>query len=425
MEYNKLERVVLDQQEELEAFRTGNYCLRKEESLIDLKSNLAQVVIGVRRSGKSTLCINALERAKVKYAYVNFDDERLLNITVEDIDSILEMLYKVYGDFNYLLLDEVQNMDGWHLFVNRMLRKKMHIVLTGSNSKLLSGELASHLTGRHHQIELLPFSFADFCAYKKIATSPLTTKNRGLLAAAFDEYMKLGGFPELMSEQDSKSYIDSLLNDIIRQDIQKRFKIKYIDTLEHLANHLLNEAPAIIVKETLQTLFNFNSSHTLGNYLSYLEQTYLISTVSKYSAKSRQRIRNAKYYAIDVALMNRRKDAFSGDSLGFRLETIVYLELKRRARYAKQDVYYYNNQRSECDFVVCDGNQTMAAYQVSYDISNPKTYNREINGCIAGSIGTHCENLNLLTYNDSREPVVKDGHTIRIMPVWEWLLCEK
>src|SRR5574344_1663857 len=100
MEHNKLERIVLDQKEELEGFRIGDYCVRKEESLIDLKSNLAQVVIGVRRSGKSTLCINALERVKVKYAYVNFDDERLFNnITVDDMDSILEVLYKVYGDF--------------------------------------------------------------------------------------------------------------------------------------------------------------------------------------------------------------------------------------------------------------------------------------------------------------------------------------
>ena len=425
MERSKLERIVLDQQEELDGFRTGDYCRRQEESLIDLKSNLAQVVIGVRRSGKSTLCINALERAKVKYAYVNFDDERLFNMTVDDMDAVLEVLYKVYGDFSYLLLDEVQNVDGWHLFVNRMLRKKMHIVLTGSNSKLLSGELASHLTGRHHQIELLPFSFADYCAYKKIATAPLTTRNRGLMAAAFDDYMKLGGFPELMNEQDAKSYIDSLLDNIIRQDIQKRFKIKYIDTLEHLANHLLNEAPAIMVKETLQSLFKFNSLHTLGNYLSYLEQSYLISTMSKYSAKSRQRIRNAKYYAIDVAFMNQRKDAFSGDNLGFRLETIVYLELRRRAKYARQDVYYFSNQRSECDFVLCDGNQALAAYQVSYDISNPKTYNREIRGCVTAATATHCENLYLLTYNDSRDSVVKDGHTIKVMPVWEWLISEK
>jgi predicted AAA+ superfamily ATPase len=424
MEHSKLERIVLDQQEELNVFRTGNYCLRKEETLIDLNSNLAQVVIGVRRSGKSTLCINVLERAKVRYAYVNFDDERLLDISVDDMDPILEVLYKIYGDFTHLLLDEVQNVNGWHLFVNRMLRNKMHIVLTGSNSKLLSGELASHLTGRHHQIELLPFSFADFCSYEKVPTSPLTTKNRGFLASAFDKYMKQGGFPELMNEKDSKSYIDSLLEDIIKQDIKKRFNVKYVDTLMHLTNHLLNEAPSIIVKDTLQNLFNISSSHTLGNYLSYLEQTYLISTLSKYSAKSRQRVRNAKYYAIDVAFMNQRKDAFSGDNMGFRLETIVYLELKRRTKYARQDVYYHAVPRSECDFVVCDGNQTIAAYQVSYDISSPKTYNREINGCIAGAKGTHCENLYLLTYNEAREPVLKDGHKIKIMPVWEWLLLE-
>lgn len=424
MEYSKLERIILDQQEELEALRTRSYCHRKEEQLIDLNSNLAQVIIGVRRSGKSTLCINALEHGKVHYAYVNFDDERLLSITIDDMDAILETLYKVYGDFSYLLLDEIQNVDGWHLFVNRMLRKQLHIVLTGSNSKLLSGELASHLTGRHHQIELLPFSFADFCAFRGVATSPLTTKNRGLIAAAFDEYMRQGGFPELNNEKDWKSYIDSLLNSIVRQDIQKRFKIKYVDTFMHLTNHLLNEAPATIMKETIQELFHFNSSHTVGNYLSYIEQTYLISLISKYSAKSRMRTRNTKYYAIDVAFMNQRKDAFSGDNLGFRLETIVYLELRRRAKYAHQDVYYFNTQRSECDFVVCDGNQTLAAYQVSYDITKTKTFNREINGCIAGAKGTNCKNLYLLTYNDSREPFVKDGHTIKIMPVWEWLLSE-
>jgi len=424
MELNKLERIVLDQREELEALRAGNYCRRREESLIDLDSRLAQVVIGVRRSGKSTLCINALEHGGVAYAYVNFDDERLFDLNAADLDDVLEMLYKVYGNFTHLLLDEVQNVDGWHLFVNRLLRQQVHVVLTGSNSKLLSGELASHLTGRHHQIELLPFSFRDFCAYKKVAVSPLTTRNRGLLAAAFDEYMRLGGFPELLREKDVKGYIDSLLDNIIRQDIQKRFGIRYIDTLMNLAHHLLNESPKKFVKEKLQTLFDFRSSHTLGNYLSYLEQAYLLSAVRKYSAKSRQRVRNMKYYAIDVALMNQRKDAFAGANLGFRLETIVYLELRRRARYARQDVYYYETPRSECDFVVCDGNRALAAYQVSYDISNAKTYNREVSGCLAGAAGTHCEELYLLTYNEARPPIERDGHTIKVVPVWEWLLGE-
>lgn len=423
MDLNHLERIVLDQQEEIEEKRQDEYVHRREETLIDLDSHLAQVVIGVRRSGKSTLCLNALWHAEVNFAYVNFDDERLIMIDTTDLDNLLEVLYKVYGNFEYLLLDEIQNVEGWHLFVNRMLRRKMHVILTGSNSKLLSGELASHLTGRHHQIELLPFSFWDWCNYYHIATTPLTTKNRGLLASAFDQYMKRGGFPELITEKDSKGYIDALINNIINQDIKKRFKIRYIDTLEHLANHLLNEAPAFLVKDTLQQLFKINSNHTLGNYLSYLTQTYLISLVNKYSPKSRQRIRNAKYYAIDVAFMNQRQNAFEGENLGYRLETIVYLELRRRARFARQDVYYYGNRDSECDFVVCDGNTTLAAYQVSMDISAPKTYNREVKGCFAGAKGTKCGQVYLLTYNDTRT-IEKDGYKIMVMPVWEWLLKE-
>ncbi len=419
---SKIDRIVLDQQEDLALLRQGNYCTREEEALIDLDSHLAQVVTGVRRSGKSTLCLQALEHAGVKYAYMNFDDNRLTDLHADDLDLILEALYKKYGDFSYLMLDEIQNVEGWHLFVNRMLRRGMHIVLTGSNSRLLSGELASYLTGRHHQIELLPFSFRDFCACKGVATEPLTTKNRGLLAGAFDDYMRTGGFPELLHEKDIKGYIDSLIDSILSQDIRKRFNIKYTDTLERLTNHLLNEAPAFLVKDKLQKLFGFSSIHTLGNYLHYLEQTYLLSYVMKYSARSRVRLRNPKYYAIDVSMMNERKDAFSGENLGMRLETIVYLELRRRARYARQDVYYFNNGRSECDFVVCDGNRSISAFQVSYDISDPKTFRREIRGCIAGAEGTSCEQLYLLTYNDTRDDTVTAGRRIRIMPVWEWLL---
>ena len=252
MDVRELERVLLDQKEELEVFRNKSFCNRAEEDLIDLDSNLAQVVIGVRRSGKSTLCFNALEKSKVSYAYVNFDDENLYDLTAKDMNDILQVLYSIYGDFTHLFLDEIQNIEGWHLFVNRMLRKGIHILLTGSNSKLLSGELASHLTGRHHTIELLPFSFKDWCSYNGIAIAPLTTKNIGLLIGAFDKYLRQGGFPELLVEHNRTSYIDSLFHNIIKQDIQKRFNIKYIDSFERMAGHLLNISPAIIVKDKLQ-----------------------------------------------------------------------------------------------------------------------------------------------------------------------------
>ena len=421
MNIREIEIVVLDQKEELEKMKTQEFCHRPQEDLINMNSNLAQVVIGVRRSGKSTLCFNALQKAGVSYAYVNFDDEKLASLTLDDMDTVLDVLYRVFGDFSHLFLDEIQNIEGWHLFANRMLRKRIHLIITGSNSKLLSGELASHLTGRHHQIELFPFSFADYCAYNRIATNPLTTKNRGLLAGAFDRYTKQGGFPELLVEPDAKSYIDSLLHSIITQDIQKRFNIRYTDTLLMLVNHLLNQAPALIVKDTLQKIFGFKSHHTVGNYLSYLKQTYLISTISKYSGKSRQRTRNELYYPIDVAFMNNRQDAFSGENLGWRLETIVYLELRRRAKSVSQDIYYYDQGTSQADFIVCDGNRSLEVYQVTYSMEKEKTRKREIKGAVAGAKGTNCRKVFILTDHET-ETIEDDGYTIEVLPVWEWLL---
>lgn len=423
MDIGNLERVLLDQKEELDVLRNRSFCHRKEEQLIDLDSNLAQVVIGVRRSGKSTLCFNALEAAKAKYAYVNFDDENLYSFTVSDMNNVLQVLYSIYGDFTHLFLDEIQNIDGWHLFVNRMLRKGVHILLTGSNSKLLSGDLASHLTGRHHTIELLPFSFKDWCNYNGIAVAPLTTKNMGLLMGAFGKYLRQGGFPELLVEQNQTSYIDSLFHNIITQDVQRRFKVKYIDSLERLAGHLLNISPAIIVKDKLQDQFGFKSHHTLGNYLSYLTQAYLICKVNKYSTKNKERCVAEKAYAIDVAFMNKRENALSGENLGWRLETIVYLELRRRIRSAGEDIYYFNNGSVEADFVVCDGNRVVGIYQVAYDIENQKTRRREINGAVIAAKSTKCDNVYILTALQS-ETIVHEDVTIKVTPVWEWIVRE-
>ena len=425
MKISDIEKVLLEQQDELEALEGEVLIHRPEEDLINLKSKLAQVVIGVRRSGKSTLCFNALRKAGVHYAYANFDDERLEELETQDLDNVLQTLYKIYGKFDYLFLDEIQNIDGWPLFVNRLLRQRIHIIITGSNAKLLSTELATHLTGRHHKIELFPFSFKDWCSIKDVEYTRLTTKNKGLLSKAYEEYFRQGGFPELISgEENPKEYISTLIDNIIRQDIKKRYKIRNIDALKRLAHHILNETPTLIVKDTLQNIIGIKSERTLGNYLMYLNQTYLISTISKYSSRSRERARNEKSYAIDVAFMDKRENAFSGENLGWRLETIVYLELLRRKAGTENDIYYYQGRSAEADFVVCDGNKTLAVYQVSYDISNERTRKREIKGCIAGAKATKCDNLFLITDHES-EVIEEDGYTIQIVPIWEWLTREE
>lgn len=421
MKISDIEKVLLEQQDELEALEGEVLIHRPEEDLINLNSKLAQVVIGVRRSGKSTLCFNALRKAGVHYAYVNFDDERLDELETQDLDNVLQTLYKIYGKFDYLFLDEIQNIDGWPLFVNRLLRQRIHIIITGSNAKLLSTELATHLTGRHHKIELFPFSFKDWCSIKEVDYTRLTTKNKGLLSKAYEEYFRQGGFPELISgEENPKEYISTLIDNIISQDIKKRYKIRNIDALKRLAHHILNETPTLIVKDTLQNIIGIKSERTLGNYLMYLNQTYLISTISKYSSTSRERARNEKSYAIDVAFMDKRENAFSSENLGWRLETIVYLELLRRKAGTENDIYYYQGRSAEADFVVCDGNKTLAVYQVSYDISSDKARKREIKGCIAGAKATKCDNLFLITDHES-EVIEEDGYTIQVIPIWEWL----
>ena len=425
MKISDIEKVLLEQQDELEALEGEVLIHRPEEDLINLNSKLAQVVIGVRRSGKSTLCFNALRKAGVHYAYANFDDERLEELETKDLDNVLQTLYKIYGKFDYLFLDEIQNIDGWPLFVNRLLRQRIHIIITGSNAKLLSTELATHLTGRHHKIELFPFSFKDWCSIKDVEYTRLTTKNKGLLSKAYEEYFCQGGFPELISgEENHKEYISTLIDNIISQDIKKRYKIRNIDALKRLAHHILNETPTLIVKDTLQNIIGIKSERTLGNYLMYLNQTYLISTISKYSSRSRERARNENSYAIDVAFMDKRENAFSGENLGWRLETIVYLELLRRKAGTENDIYYYQGRSAEADFVVCDGNKTLAVYQVSYDIANNKTRKREIKGCIAGAKATKCDNLFLITDHES-EVIEEDGYTIQVVPIWEWLTREE
>lgn len=414
-----LEVILTDQQEELEARCKDYLCHREEEKLIDLKSPQAQVVIGVRRSGKSTLCFQALESADVKYAYADFDDERLQGIDAGQLNELLEVLYKIYGDFEYLFLDEIQDVDGWHLFVNRMLRKKMHVVITGSNAKLLSSELATHLAGRAKEIHLYPFSFAEYCAMKGIDTERQSTKAEGIRRAAFDEYMRHGGFPELLSISDKRAYVSALVDNILKRDIEQRYNISYKAAFEQLAQHLLNVSPTSIVTTDLADTFHIKSEHTVKNYLAYLRQAFILIGIRKYTAKSKVRVTQEKVYAVDVALMNQRADAFAGDNLGWRLETVVLLHLMKRCKQNGWDLYYLKERSGECDFIVCSGKTVMQAIQVSYDTAAEKTRKREINGLLLANRQTQCENLLLLTDHEYGD-MVKNGHRITIRPVYDW-----
>ena len=157
----------------------------------------------------------------VNYGYANFDDDRFAKLQTEDLNTVLSCVYQVYGtDIQYIFLDEIQNVDGWHLFVNRLLRSNLHVVVTGSNAKLLSGELATHLTGRYNEIHLFPFSFREYCSFRRIDTRGITTKAEAEKKTAFIDYINDGGFPEMQNLRNKRGYVQSLMEAIISKDIQ-------------------------------------------------------------------------------------------------------------------------------------------------------------------------------------------------------------
>lgn len=419
-----LERILRDQREELMTIDYSQFITRYEESQIDLDSKLAQIVIGVRRCGKSTICQKVLVESNTHFAYVNFDDEKLSSLQVDDLNEVLETLYRIYGSFTHLFMDEIQNVPKWHLFVNRLLRQGIRIILTGSNANLLSGELATHLTGRYNEIRLYPFSFLEYCKAKKIQTNAQTTKSFGILMNALDSYLQLGGFPELMTMPRHDKYIISLFSAILNKDICLRYKVRYKKTLQQLANGILDSFCQEISYSKLQEIYQINTIHTVKNYVSYLDNAYLIRLVPRYSFKSIERQTMRKAYCIDNAFISNHDDALQTENLGWRLENVIAIELCRRQENDMQQLYYLRQNKSyEVDFAIVERNKIIQLIQVTYDFVNPKTklYNREIGGLVKGSVATGCTNLTLIMMTGEEGDVQINGLTIHKILASNWL----
>lgn len=413
-------RIIAEQKEELFSEDYSRFCSRPEEMQLSLTSNLAQVVIGVRRCGKSTLCTKFLMERNLKCGYVSLDDERLLDISAEDLNKLLEAMYIVYGaDLEYLFFDEIQNAQAWPLFVNRLLRQKKHIFVTGSNSKLLSNELMTHLTGRHNAVSLYPFSYSEFCSMEGVDMNSVTTQAEARRIEYLHKYLNQGGMPELMKEQDKRKYISSLLNTIVRNDIAKRFKIQNVDALHKIATYLVDNYGQEFIATKVGELFDVNYK-TAANYFRYLKEAFLLIGVPLFSFKSQERIRNEKCYVVDLAFPQEHDNSFSLENLGWKLENVICVELLRRYKNQHADVFYYKEKSFECDFVIADGSRVLELIQVSYDISTQKTRRREINGLLKAAKALRCNNLSLITFS-TREEIEEDGVKIQVIGASDWL----
>ena len=423
MEEKIILQVLAEQKLYVDACKSEKWVGRGEEKLFEFDSPLAQVVIGVRRSGKSTFCHKVLLEHHEKYGYVNFDDDRMANLQVGDLNTVLSCVYQIYGtDIRYIFLDEIQDVDGWHLFVNRLLRSNLHVVVTGSNAKLLSGELATHLTGRYNEIRLFPFSFREYCAFHGIDTGGITTKSEAERKRAFMDYITDGGFPEMQNLRNKRGYVQSLMEAIVSKDIRQRFNIRNVEALRKIANHLVNNVCQEVNYEGMAQLLGI-TDQTAKKYVDYLRQAFLIQLLAKYSYKSKERIRNAKAYIVDPGLQNNRENAFAAENMGWRLENVVFIEILRRCSNDFLDVYYYKAtpRSKEVDFVICNQDKAVELIQVAYDIEKEKTFNREVSSLVKASEALNCDKLTLISFTATRDVNI-NGKLIRVYSATDWLL---
>jgi predicted AAA+ superfamily ATPase len=422
MERNFLQ-IISEQRDEIPVISASGWVAREQEGSVDINSRLVQIITGIRRSGKSTLAHRVL--AGTNYGYVNFDDERLTGLEAGSLNQLLEALYSVYGKFTHLLLDEIQNVDSWHLFVNRLLRNNIKIILTGSNSKLLNCESASQLTGRYSTIELFPFSFCEFlnCRGVKIIKG-ITAREKGIIFNHFNEYMKAGGFPEVLAGEDKKNYLLNLFEAIVTRDIIYRYNIRNVRALKEMAILLSGTFAGEISYNRLKNIFALGSENTVKNYITHFEEAWLFLSLPKFSFKKQESLRYRKIYLIDPGFTVISGEDFSLNS-GRLLENIVFLQLIRDARRLNYEVYYYKK-NCEVDFVIYQNRKVIELIQVTISLEDSKTLKREVRSLITASHDLNATKLTIITMREERE-LTAGSLKIEVKPVAGWMLerCKK
>jgi predicted AAA+ superfamily ATPase len=354
--------------------------------------------MGPRRAGKSFFCLHTLSR-QGNFGYVNFDNEALIKL--EDYHDLVSEIKQVYEDPKNLFFDEIQNLPNWELFVNRLQRQGYLLVVTGSNSKLLSKELATHLTGRHIPTTVLTFSFKEYLKAKKADLGKLTTQESEEILL---EYLRSGGYPEaVMKKLDSKQYLRVLFDSIIYKDIIKRYHIRKGPDIEKLAVYLMSNLASEISYLSLAQTVGIKSSQTTQKYCGFLEEAYLIFTVNRFSYKTKHIGQNRKVYAYDNGMITAK--AFQANpNYGKLLENCVAIHLIRKDMEKKIEFYYWRNpQGEEVDFIVKRGTQIVELIQACYSLESEKTRNREIRALLKAGKELGCKKLTILTLREAKE----------------------
>jgi len=411
-----LRDIVLVQKRELEQRLTERYVARDVRVPKKL-ADMILVIIGPRRAGKSFFAMHHV-RSLGSYGYLNFDDERLAR--VDDVDALLAAVDSVYYRPKHLLLDEIQNLPGWELVVNRLQRQGYRLTLTGSNAHLLSSELATHLTGRHIPIVLFPFSFSEYLA---AGTHEMTEAEQ---AEAFRTFLEDGGYPEpLLKDVPRREYLATLVRSILYKDVVVRKHIRSPQGLDDLGAYLMANPGQRQSLTALASLVGGRSVHTVRQYLGHLEEAFLFHSLRRFSFKVREQMRSPqKTYCIDNGLVTSTAFRFSA-GLGSLMENAVAAALRRDEMQGLCRTFYWQGDgQEEVDFVVQQGRKVATLIQVCADLSAPRVRSRETRALLKAGTALGCKELLVLTDSEEGETDASwYGCTgrIRMIPAWKWL----
>lgn len=400
------------------------------------KRNSATVVTGMRRTGKTYVTyqrMRALVESGVpleRIVHVNFDDDRLKGVKLEHLRLVGEVHAEMFPDAAkercWYFLDEVQDVEGWELFARRLVDShRVQLCLTGSSSKMLSGDIATQMRGRSVDVEVFPLSFSEFLRFnslvKSIPAAPFSTRTAGMLRNAMRRYLDEGGFPDVQGDdfrvrvKTLQGYVDAVLyRDVIeRHNVPSVQSLRY--TLEYIKHNLAHKISTRAIAGALKSLGLSDSREFVADYLDWLEQAYLIYRVPiRTDSLAVRRMNPDKFYLVDTGLaraVTPKNDA----ARGWFLENLVFLSLRR----GDNRIEYYNTKSGEeVDFLVTDkATKKRRLVQVAWELSLPETEQRELSALKIARKEMGIDDCTVVTWDDERED---DG--IKILPVWKWCL---
>ena len=397
-----MKTTILNQRAERDELMSRPYQQRHTKYDTDelLQNSLIKLITGPRRIGKSVFALLMLQGKN--FAYLNFDDSQLLEKWNEEL--VMSALDDVYPDYDFMLLDEVQNLPDWDLWISKLYRRGKNLIITGSNAKMLSSEMATVLTGRYLQIEMLPFSLDETMRWKNI--SPEREEQAAQAIVLADDYMRNGGYPETIPARSiTKSYLSTLFDSILLKDVAKRHKVRNTTDLYNLATYLLSNFCNPISANELAGELGLSSVATTKKFCDYLNEPYLFFFLPRFNNKLKLMSKAPKkVYVVDNGFV--QSTAFNlSENLGRLLENQVFVELLRRGYIPGKTLFYYRTRNDkEIDFVTRKGTKVEQLIQVCYDMTSEKTRKRELDALVEAAEELHCDNLLVIT-NSQEEKI--------------------